>query len=118
MSTPTLQALLQFTGLKAAPFPVNSRYRGIDTATLQTAAGLNIVYLRRRFIPSPDLPAQIQEHTVKQGERLDNLAAQFLGDPELFWRLCDASGAMRPEELEVPGSTLRIAVQLGLSQNA
>jgi hypothetical protein len=118
MSTPSLQALLQFTGLKAAPFPINSRYRGIDTATLQTAAGLTIVYLRRRFIPSPVQLGQVQEHTVKQGERLDNLAAQFLGDPELFWRLSDSSGAMRPEELEVPGSTLRIAVQLGLSQNA
>ena len=34
-----------------------------------------------------------------QGERLDNIAAAFLGDPELFWRLSDANGAMRPEEL-------------------
>ena len=25
--------------------------------------------------------------------------AQYLGDPEQFWRICDANGAMRPEEL-------------------
>jgi len=119
MSTPSLQSLLQFTGLKAAPFPPNSRYNGTDTATLD-AGGETIVYLRRRFVPSPDQLTPIQEHTVRQGERLDNLAAQFLGDPELFWRLCDANGAMRPEDLEAPGITLRITLPEGLpgSQNA
>ncbi len=118
--TPTnLQALLQFTGLKASLFPLNSRYRGIDTATLQSA-GQTIVYVRRRFVPSPDQLTPIQEHTVKQGERLDNLAAQFLGDAELFWRLCDANGAMRPEDLEQSGMVLRIALAQGLpgTQNA
>lgn len=118
--TPTnLQALLQFTGLKASLFPINSRYRGLDTATLQSA-GQAIVYVRRRFVPAPDQSTPIQQHTVKQGERLDNLAAQFLGDAELFWRLCDANGAMRPEELEKPGTILRIALPQGLpgTQNA
>ena len=33
-----------------------------------------------------------------QVDRLDVMAAQYLGDPELFWRICDANGAMRPEE--------------------
>jgi len=119
MSPPSLQSLLQFTGVKASLFPLNSRYRSIDTASLQTASG-PIVYVRRRFVPSPDQLTPIQEHTVKQGERLDNLAAQFLGDPELFWRLCDANGAMRPEELETAGITLRIALPEGLPgrQNA
>ena len=118
--TPTnVQALLQFAGLKASLFPPNSRYRGIDTATLQ-AAGQTIVYVRRRFVPSPDQLAPIQQHTVKQGERLDNLAAQLLGDAELFWRLCDANAAMRPEELEEPGITLTIALPEGMAgmQNA
>jgi len=118
--TPTnLQALLQFTGLKASLFPLNSRYRGVDTATVESA-GQPIAYIRRRFIPSPDGSTPIQEHTVKQGDRLDNLAAQFLGDAELFWRLCDANGAMRPEELEKPATVLRIALPQGLpgSQNA
>lgn len=118
--TPTsVQALLQFTGLKTSLFPPNSRYRGIDTATL-VAGGQTVVYIRRRFVPSPDDLASIQQHTVKQGERLDNLAAQFLGDPELFWRLCDANAAMRPEDLENAGITLTIALPEGLpgTQNA
>jgi hypothetical protein len=119
MTPAGVQALLQFTGLKTSLFPPNSRYRGIDTATLQ-AGGQTIVYIRRRFLPSPDDLAPIQQHTVQQGERLDNLAAQFLGDPELFWRLCDANGAMRPEELETPGITLTISLPEGLpgTQNA
>jgi hypothetical protein len=120
MSTPSLQTLLQFTGLKASQFPANSRYRGIDTATLAATGGQPIAYLRRRFIPQPDQLTLVQEHTVFQGERLDNLAAQFLGDPELFWRLCDANAAMRPEDLEVVGFILRIAQPEGLpgSRNA
>ena len=39
------------------------------------------------------------EHTVTQGERLDNITFQYLGDPEQFWRVCDANGAVRPDEL-------------------
>ena len=114
MTPMNVQALLQFTGVKASLFPLNSRYRGLETATLQSA-GQPIVYIRRRFVPSPDQSIPIQAHTVKQGERLDNLAAQFLGDAELFWRLCDANGSMRPEELEETGVVLRIAQTQGLA---
>jgi hypothetical protein len=117
MGAPSLQSLLQFTGLKASLFPINSRYRGIDTATIQGADGQTIVYVRRRFVPSPDQLAAIQDVTLKQGERLDNIAAQFLGDPELFWRLCDANRAMRPEDLEVAGIVLRIALPEGVTGN-
>ena len=113
MTPANVQALLQFTGLKPSLFPLNSRYNGVATATLQ-AGSQTIVYIRRRFVPAPDQLTPIQEHTVKQGERLDSVAAQFLGDAELFWRLCDANGAMRPEELEEPGRTLTIALPEGL----
>lgn len=110
MSPTNLQALLQFTGLQPSPFPANSRYNGVATATRRASNGQTIVYLRRRFVPSPDQLSVIQQHTVLQGERLDNLAAQFLGDPELFWRLCDANAAMRPEEIQVAGFTMQIAL--------
>lgn len=113
MSAPDLPSLLQFMGLKSSLFPANSRYYGIATATLGING--NIVYLRRRFVPSPNDLTPVQQYTVKQGDRLDNLAAQFLGDPELYWRLCDANGAMRAEELETAGTTLKIALPQGLS---
>jgi hypothetical protein len=52
---------------------------------------------------------------VTQGERLDIIAATYLGDPEQFWRICDANNAMRPDELtETPGRQLRITLPEGI----
>ena len=109
-----LQALLQGPA-KPSQFPPNSRYRGIDTSTWTRADGRTLVYLRRRFVPPPERFALLQEHTVVEGDRLDNLAAKYLGDPEQFWRLCDANGAVRPEELtEIAGRILRITWPEGI----
>jgi hypothetical protein len=52
--------------------------------------GRPIAYLRRRFIPQPEQFSLLMEHTVVQGDRLDNVVAQYLGDPEQFWRVADA----------------------------
>jgi len=96
-------------------FPPNSRYHGIDTVMLETPEGKTIVHLRRRFVPSPERFALLQEHAVVQGDRLDNLAAQYLGDAEQFWRLCDANNALRPDELiETIGRRLRITLPEGI----
>lgn len=106
-----LQALLQAGALKATSFPATSRYHGIETAKMTTREGKTIAYLRRRFVPPPERFDLLQEHTVTQGERLDNLAAKYLGDPEQFWRIADANNAMRPEELiETIGRKLRITL--------
>jgi len=113
MSDP-LQALLQGPA-KPNLFPPNSRYSGIDTATLTGADGKKLVYLRRRFIPPPERFALLQEYTVVEGDRLDNLAAKYVGDPERFWQICDANAAMRPEELtEITGRILRITLPEGI----
>jgi hypothetical protein len=115
MSTDPLQALLQAGVLHTTLFPPSSRYHGLATATLTTPDGRSIVYLQRRFVPAPEQFALVQEHTVTDGDRLDNLAAQYLGDPELFWRLCDANAVLRPEELtETVGRTLRITLPAGI----
>lgn len=97
------------------PFPVTSRYHRIETKTLETPDGKTIVYLCRRFAPSPDRFALLQEHTVVEGDRLDNIAAQYLGDPEQFWRICDANNAIRPEDLMAEvGRRLRITLPEGI----
>jgi hypothetical protein len=112
--TSPLHALLQL-GARQNLFPPSSRYHGIETATWQDAGGRTIAYLRRRFVPPPERFALVQEHTVVEGDRLDNLAAQYLGDPELFWRLCDANGALHPDDLTEPvGQTLRITLPEGI----
>lgn len=105
------QGIVQPGTLKASLFPITSRYYGIDTATLTTPAGKTIIYLHRRFVPSPERFALLQEHTVTQGDRLDNITAQYLGDPEQFWRVCDANRAMQPDELTVTiGRRLKITL--------
>jgi hypothetical protein len=59
--------------------------------------------------------AQLQQHTIGQVDRLDVMAAQYLGDPQLFWRICDANGAMRPEDLTATvGRVLRICLPAGI----
>jgi hypothetical protein len=113
MSDP-LQALLQGPA-KPSLFPPNSRYAGVDTGTFTTVDKKTIVYVRRRFVPSPERFALLQEYTVVQGDRLDNLAAKFVGDPERFWQICDANAVIQPEELtEIVGRTLRITLPEGI----
>ncbi len=96
-------------------FPPTSRYYNFDTATLTTPDGRTIIYLRRRFVPPPENFSLLQEYVVSEGDRLDNITARFLGDPEQFWRVCNANRAMRPDELtETIGRRLRITLPEGI----
>lgn len=85
-----------------------SRYELVPTATLETADGRAIQYKRVRFVPPTEGTLPV---TVQQGDRLDLIAWRVYRDPEQFWRLCDAAGAMRPEDLTaVPGTRLKAPV--------
>jgi hypothetical protein len=96
-------------------FPPTSRYHALETAEHVLANGNKVLYLRRRFLPQPESLALLQEHVVAQGDRLDNITAHYLGDPEQFWRVCDANRAMRPDELtETIGRRLRITLPEGI----
>jgi hypothetical protein len=96
-------------------FPPTSRYYGIETVTVHRTSTSSITYLRRRFLPPPERFALLKEHVVVGGERLDQIAAQELGDAEAFWRIADANAAMRPEALtEPPGRRLRITLPEGI----
>jgi hypothetical protein len=111
----TLDALLQSSAAVPQLFGPNSRYYGLATATMTTSDGRVLTYLTRRFVPSADRFALLKEHPVVQGDRLDNLAAKYFGDPEQYWRLCDANNAMRPDELiETIGRRLRITLPEGI----
>jgi len=96
-------------------FPMNSRYQNVETAKFVWADGTEVAYLKRRFMPQPERFALLQEHAVVEGDRLDNITARYLGDPEQFWRVCDANRAMRPDELtEEIGRRLRITLPEGI----
>lgn len=112
--TDQLQALIQGGAVAAETFPESSRYRGIETATLEVE-GRVVRYLRRRLVPRPERFALLHEHEVVAGERIDNLAALYLDDPEQFWRLCDANGILRPSDLTaVAGARIRITLPEGV----
>ncbi len=95
-------------------FQPTSRYFSIGTATYKMQDGRLIRYVRRRFLPPLDRFILLQEHLVTQGDRLDNLAARYLGDPEQFWRVCDANSILEPEELEEIGRSIRITLPEGI----
>lgn len=91
-------------------FDHTSRYYGLDNATLTTAAGRHLSYKRRRFLPQAETLSVVLEVRVKEGDRLDTLAADLLGDPEQYWQICDANNAMNPFALTAEvGRTLHIA---------
>lgn len=90
-------------------FEPTSRYFALETATLTTSDGRVVAYQRRRFLPQAYGLPLLVEVVVAQGERLDLLTARALGDPEQFWRVCDANDAARPGDLTTePGRVLRI----------
>ncbi len=92
-------------------FEYTSRYSQIENATLTNENGQVIAYKKRRFLPDGEKMQLLQEVTVTAGDRLDRIAAKLLGDPEQFWRICDANNAMYPFDLVTkPGSVLKIAV--------
>jgi hypothetical protein len=96
-------------------FPPTSRYFAVEIATWESPDGEEILFLRRRFCPQPERLALLQEHVVALGDRLDNVTARYLDDPEQFWRVADANRALRPEELvERIGRRLRITLPEGV----
>jgi len=110
-------ALQDFLKLEASTviFPANSRYYGIGTTTIDGADGRTIVYVKRRFVPQPGRFALLCEHSIVAPDRLDNLANRYLGDPQLFWRICDANNVLRPTELtDQIGRSVRITLPEGV----
>lgn len=80
-------------------FSATSRYALIATGLFAVADDVVVPYVLRRFVPASTGLVIVTEHLVVQGDRLDNVAATYLGDPEQFWRLCDANDATDPAEL-------------------
>jgi hypothetical protein len=96
-------------------FDPTSRYYKIEVTTIAVTDGdglpREIRFVKRRFIPAPDDATTVVEHTVTQGERLDNITARYLGDPTQFWRVCDANNVMQPNELtDTIGTRIKIAL--------
>lgn len=120
MSNPAgypLQSLINLGAIPPVTFPTDSRYYNSATLTYTAPNGQSITYLARRFVPQPGAPnyATVAQHTVKSGDRLDLIAATYLGDPLMYWLICDANGAVRPDQLtETPGTVINITMPQGV----
>ena len=108
-----IASLVKSAAGTGGPTKQSSRYYGAPIETLTTATGQDAVYIQRRIIPQPTVYSTTQDYVVVDGDRLDNLAAKFLGDPLLFWVICDANGATDPDELTSQiGRTIQIPIAL------
>jgi hypothetical protein len=94
-------------------FDSGSRYAVLEDAIYTTPDGREITYKRRRFLPLGETLAALTAVQMGPGDRLDRMAAQFLGDPEQFWQICDANNCMNPFDLGTTGDTLRIPIPQG-----
>lgn len=92
-------------------FDPTSRYYRIPESTLRTADGREIVYKQRRFLPDGNQMQTLSEVRVRPEDRLDLIAARAYGQPEQFWRICDANDAIDPFVLtDESGETLRVPI--------
>lgn len=96
-------------------FDPTSRYSKLNVLTLSVTdpdgTQRDIRYVERRVIPSAEGTTTLVEHPYAQGERLDNITARYIGDPALFWRICDANTVLSPDELtQEPGQIIRVAL--------
>lgn len=106
-----LEAILGGSAAGAQNFPPSSRYHGGATAVHTGKDGRPKVYLKRRVVPAPERFSTISEYRIEESDRLDLIAARYLGSPELYWRICDANGAVRPDELiDTIGTRVRITL--------
>jgi hypothetical protein len=94
-------------------FEPSSRYSGIETKTRTMPDGRVVAYTARRLPPPGASMPTLVELQVALGDRLDLIAGRVLGDPEQFWRICDANDALRPEDLETVGRRIRIGLDQG-----
>ncbi|MEM9578066.1 MAG: LysM domain-containing protein [Pseudomonadota bacterium] len=114
MSTDPVKAFMQAMAITTPSFPPDSRYHGLDIAQWTRADGRAVPYVRRRFLPPVESFEQSGEHRVSVGDRLDNLAAEFVGDPQRYWQLCDANAVLRPNDLtETVGGRIKLTLPGG-----
>jgi hypothetical protein len=114
-----IAALVQAGVGTGAPTNPSSRYYGLGVEQITLANGLTVSYLSRRIIPQMSIYTQTQNYSVVAGDRVDNLAARFIGDPILFWMIVEANGVEDADSLTaVPGRTILIPLVSGIPPGA
>jgi hypothetical protein len=114
-----VQSMVAAAAGTGGPTNPSSRYYGDAQQFYTLANGVQVAYLQRRIIPQAGVYTSLQSYAVSAGDRLDNLAYKFFGDPILFWMICDANSAVDPGELTaVPGFSIEIPLAAGIPPGA
>lgn len=100
------------------PFARNSRYWGLAIRTRTRPDGTVDSFVARRIIPAMSRYRIPERYRTTDGERIDGVAAATLGDPELYWRICDANGDEEPADAVLPpGRLLGIPLPLEVADD-
>jgi hypothetical protein len=86
----------------------SSRYYGLPSRTRTNADGTTDSFTGRRVIPALSRYRALDRYRVTGEERIDAVAAEAFGDPELYWRICDANGDADPGSATQPAGRLLI----------
>jgi len=114
-----LASLISSAAGTGAPTLTSSRYYGLATLPYTLPDGTQVMYLARRILPQASIYTSVQSHVVVDDDRLDNLAATFLGDPLLFWMICDANSSSDPDALTAQvGCSILIPQSSGIPPGA
>ena len=86
-------------------FDPKSRYLKAETYVVTDLRGRSVTVVAP---PAPPDQVLLGIHLLRQGERLDLLAAKYLSDPAGYWRIAEQNNVMLPEaltearEIEIP----------------
>jgi hypothetical protein len=106
-----VQILIDAGAIPVSPFGPSSRYANVAIARYQVSADESRPYVLRRFVPQARDIALATRHLVLAGDRIDMIAAHYLGDAELHWRVADANLATDWLELTAAAGA-RLAIPL------
>ena len=114
-----VEMLISAGAIPVSPFGPASRYADVALGRYEFPgddAGdkISVTYVLRRFIPQArDIPIAAR-HRVVAGERVDILAANYLGEAQLNWRVADANLATDMLDLTAtPGTRIAIPMPPG-----
>ena len=82
---------------------VSNRYKNCEVRELEGEQ-----YLGTREVAEKERRSDDRFHVLVEGETADILADNYLGDPRLWWVICDYNGIPFMLDLPAPGTMIRI----------
>lgn len=92
-------------------FDTKSRYVKAETDVVPDARGRAVTIV---VPPPPPEQLLLGIHLLKEGERIDHLAAKYVDDPAGWWRIAEQNDAMLAEAATAsPSREVEIPVKAG-----